>query len=223
MWDSCWDTIFRDNEWGKYPSIDLVRFIARNYYKVKNRSHVKILEVGCGTGANIWYLAREGFSATGLDGSKIGIEKASKRLKDENLKACFKVADVMKIPSEDNHFDCVVDIECIYANSYNDSKKIMDEIFRVLKPGGLFFSQTFKDGCTGDGTGKKLPGEKNTYLEMSGEVLRSNSGIIRLTSKEELMDLYKNFDIKTIDEMFHTEENGKFKVKEWIVICSKPI
>lgn len=62
-----WDMVFSNQEWGKYPSEDLIRFIARNFYKVENRKNVKILELGCGPGANIWYLAREGFSFCGVD------------------------------------------------------------------------------------------------------------------------------------------------------------
>ena len=58
---SNWENIFLQKEWGKYPSIALVRFIASNYYDAQDRNEIKILEIGCGTGANLWYLAREGF------------------------------------------------------------------------------------------------------------------------------------------------------------------
>ena len=55
MWDKGWDKLFSNNEWGKYPGEELIRFIARNYYGVSDRSKVNILEVGCGVGANLWY------------------------------------------------------------------------------------------------------------------------------------------------------------------------
>ena len=32
-----WEKIFQENEWGKYPSVPVIRFIARNFYKMKNR------------------------------------------------------------------------------------------------------------------------------------------------------------------------------------------
>jgi 2-polyprenyl-3-methyl-5-hydroxy-6-metoxy-1,4-benzoquinol methylase len=73
-WNSGWDDIFRKHEWGKYPSENLVRYVGRNFYTVKDRSAITILEVGCGTGANLWYLAREGFSVYGIDGSNVAIE-----------------------------------------------------------------------------------------------------------------------------------------------------
>ena len=43
-----WDSIFSSKEWGRYPSEDLIRFIARNFYKAEKRSSIKILELGCG-------------------------------------------------------------------------------------------------------------------------------------------------------------------------------
>ena len=80
-----WEDIFQNNEWGKYPSLAVVRFVARNFYKVPNRKDIRILELGCGTGANLWYCARERFSVIGLDGSKTAIHRMIDRFEKENL------------------------------------------------------------------------------------------------------------------------------------------
>ena len=80
-----WEDIFQNNEWGKYPSLAVVRFVARNFYKVPNRKDIRILELGCGTGANLWYCAREGFSVIGLDGSKTALNTMISRFNAEHL------------------------------------------------------------------------------------------------------------------------------------------
>ncbi|WP_240682424.1 hypothetical protein [Campylobacter jejuni] len=49
-----WEQIFSKKEWGKYPSENVIRFIARNFYNVQDRSKINILELGFGTGANLW-------------------------------------------------------------------------------------------------------------------------------------------------------------------------
>ena len=136
-WDSIWDKIFAENEWGKYPSENLIQFIARNYYK-SQRDKINILEIGCGPGANIWYLSREGFKAFGIDGSKIAISKAINRIKKEGLTAELEVGDVEKLPYDNNYFDTVIDNECLFANTYKSSEKINSEIKRVMKVGGFF-------------------------------------------------------------------------------------
>ena len=80
VWDNSWESLFKKRDWGEYPNEELIKFIAKHYYKVSNRYKIKILELGCGPGANIWYLAREKFNVHGIDGSKTAINKCIKRL-----------------------------------------------------------------------------------------------------------------------------------------------
>ncbi len=221
MWNSGWDKIFKDNEWGKYPCEELIRFISRKFHVSKNRKIIKILEVGCGAGANIWFLSREGFDVYGVDGSKYALKKAQKLLFVEKLNAKLELNDIMSLPFPDNMFDCVIDVECIYANSLEDSKIILEEIFRVLKPSGWFYSKTFATGMTGETTGLKLNNEPNTYLEMEDGPLRKDYGIIRLTAEEEIKQIYHLFDNLEYDFIHRSDKNRKFLIKEWIITAQK--
>ena len=45
------------------------------------------------------------------------------------------------MPFRSNYFDCVVDCECIYSNSFSDSKIILKEIKRILKKKDPFFQR----------------------------------------------------------------------------------
>jgi ubiquinone/menaquinone biosynthesis C-methylase UbiE len=42
----------------------------------------------------------------------------------------------------DNHFDYILDGHCLHCIIGNDRKKLLSETLRVLKPGGIFFSET---------------------------------------------------------------------------------
>ena len=46
--------------------------------KKKIKKRLKILEVGCGTGANLSFFIEEGFNTYGIDGSKVAIKLAKK-------------------------------------------------------------------------------------------------------------------------------------------------
>jgi hypothetical protein len=59
VWDPVWENIFSSIPWGKYPPEELIRFVARNFYAALQRNRIKLLEMGCGPGANLWYMARE--------------------------------------------------------------------------------------------------------------------------------------------------------------------
>lgn len=217
-WDPVWNQVFKEQEWGKYPSESLIRFIARNFYR-RSRKEISLLEVGCGPGANIWYMAREGFNVSGVDGSEVAINKAKERLKKSNLDANLLVADLMNLPFENDSFDGVVDAECLYANSELNTKQILSEIKRVMKTGSLFYSRTFSN--------KMFIGRQSSiknefeYTDIDEGPLRGK-GFTRLINRRKISDLYGGFfEIISVDKLEYTQYNGKQLISEYEIISKK--
>jgi len=186
-----WEHIFKTTEWGKYPPAALIRFIARNFYRSTDRNSVKILEIGSGPGANLWYLAREDFTVYGIDGSPAACKKAILRLKDEALD--HRIGNILagdyhdKLNNfEDNYFDAIIDIESLYCNDFEKSQSIVKTVFEKLKFNGRFFSMTFAEGSWGM-QGKQVG--YNAFLSKEGPM--ANKGLSRYTSKVDIDKLYK--------------------------------
>ena len=217
-WDSEWENIHKNEEMGKYPNEHTIRFIAKNFYKYNNRNEIKILEIGCGKGPQIWYLAREGFLSFGIDGSITAIKSAYNKLKKENLKSYLKVGDVILLPYKSNIFDAVLDIECLICNTYENSKKIISEVRRVLKEGGLFFSQTFTDKTYLGKYYNKI--DDYTFNNVVDGPL-GRKRLIRLLPEFLIMDLYSGFKYIEYEKTFTTSNNRKFISEEWLITAIK--
>ncbi len=219
-WDENWQSVFIENEWGKYPAESVIRFVARNFYKSK-RNEIKILEVGCGTGANIWYLLRENFDAYGIDGSSVAIDRAKERFENENLVSKLECGDIMNLPYGDGFFDAVIDNECIYCNNFKNTETIMSEIDRVLKPKGKFYSRTFTDKLYVGGEMDHIKVSKFEYSQINKGPL-TGKGFARLTTREDIVNIYgKLFNICSIDYIEYTIDNENQIVSEWVIICEK--
>lgn len=217
-----WDNIFINNEWGRYPPASLVKFVARNFYKVTDRKLVKILEIGSGPGANLWFMAREGFTVYGIDFSQIACERIIKRLNIENLSdrvGGVLIGDYAEKLSEfqDSYFDAIIDVESLYCNSFEHSRKIVKICFTKLKPGGLMFSQTFSDKTWG------LQDKEVEYHALfPTEGPCTQAGYSRYTTREDIDKLYKleNNHIRNIELQQLHLSNGK-SISEWIIEVEK--
>lgn len=218
-----WEKIFQENEWGKYPSVPVIRFIARNFYKVKDRKNIKILEIGSGTGANLWFCAREGFSVIALEGSQTAIDRMENRFKEENLTDCLldsKVGNYLYTLDEieDNSIDAIIDSESLYCNSFDNSKKIIKKCFDKLKDNAVMMSLTFCEGTWGFEEEEEV--DYHAILPLKGPM--ANKGFTRYCTKEDIDKLYKleNSVIEKVErqEYYYGE---KSVVKEWIIEIRK--
>ena len=94
----------------------------------------KVLDVGCGNGYVLSKYATEGAEVFGIDITDVGVELCSKRFRYMKLNGDFRVADAEDIPFPDDTFDCVCSMGVLHH--VPNTQKALDEIFRVLKPGG---------------------------------------------------------------------------------------
>ena len=219
MWDPEWDTFFQVNEPGRYPTEDLIRFVAGHFYGAEKRSHVRILEVGCGAGPNLWYLAREGFAATGLDGSSVALEKAGAYLDGEGLSAQLDLGNATDLPYGDGRFDGVIELECLSALAFDKARLAIAEMYRVLKPGGFAYSMTLATGTTL--VGEPVAGEENTFQAANGQHLRRKFGVHRLTSEDDIGRLFGQFEAVQFESLTLTRRGRAELSKHWLITCRK--
>jgi len=102
-----------------------------------------VLDAGCGGGRNTIAMARLGASeAQGIDLGGEGIANARERAKDlDNVN--FQQASILDIPFEDNKFDLVWCAGVMMIT--DDEDRALDELTRVLKPGGLLYLLVYAD------------------------------------------------------------------------------
>ena len=128
----------------RYPNEELCRFMGRNYFDIpKNRRQsVRILEVGCGSGANLWMIAREGFDTYGLDMSEESLKLCDEMLSMYSTSANLRMDDMVEMPYDPSSFDAVVDVLSSYCLNERRYATFLGKVARTLKPGGMYFSYT---------------------------------------------------------------------------------
>ncbi|AFM05852.1 methylase involved in ubiquinone/menaquinone biosynthesis [Bernardetia litoralis DSM 6794] len=209
------------NHLNKYPFDNVVTFIFRNFPRNKPRNEIKILEIGSGAGNNLWFAAREGFSVTGIDGSKSAIDFAKKRFEEEGLKGEFLVGDFTNLPLKDDSFDIVIDRGSIVCVGLEAGKKAIQEAHRTLVKGGLFFFNPYSQAHTSFSSGTLQKNGQVTDIEHGMLV---GVGAISLYSHRDILDALpcEKWNIKTLKHK-EVKEIGIYQTvhAEWEVITQK--
>lgn len=203
----------------KYPSEHVVRFIFSQFPRnLKERSNLKILDLGCGAGANTVFLAAEGFQTYATDISEEGLKVVERRLKDEKLQGTLKKANMENQPFFDNFFDGIISFGVFYYNDFEGYRKAVSEMYRTLKKGGkaLVFTRTTDDYRYGKGN--KI--DKNTFV-LDIEDTNEKGMVMHFLDRAEINEIFNKFKEIIVEKTETTFSNSEKKNSDWIIIVRK--
>ena len=104
---------------------------------------MKVLEVGCGTGANLDLFARAGCEVSGIDLSPSMMEIAQRKLGD---RADLRVGDASSMPFDDGSFDLVVAFLTLHEMPADVRAPVVSEMARVAGEDGRLLLIDFHQG-----------------------------------------------------------------------------
>mmetsp|Transcript_916 Transcript_916/g.1760 ORF Transcript_916/g.1760 Transcript_916/m.1760 type:complete len:390 (+) Transcript_916:196-1365(+) len=189
----------------KYDFID--RMMAFSGLNALEKSPAKVLDVGCGIGGTSRYLASKLGSdshVTGITLSPNQVARATALAKERGLDNTeFKVMDALAMKFPDNSFDMVW--ACESGEHMPDKKKYVEEMARVLKPGGVMVMATW---CSRDDTEKPLDEVERKNLNY----LESEWTHPHFISIE---DYVKHFESTGYLETIHSEDWWECTIASW--------
>ena len=96
-----WDRRYEEHGWSAVPDESLVELVAPLAVR-------RALDLGCGTGRNALWLARTGWSVTGVDASRVGLEMAEEQAAREGIRLHTVQADLLDYEPDTAAYDLVV-------------------------------------------------------------------------------------------------------------------
>lgn len=131
-----------------------------------------VIDLGCGAANYAVYLAGRGFNVTGVDISPAAVKFAKENAKEKKVKCDFLVADVLGDLQKTikKKFDFAYDWELLHHLFPQKRKKYVENVYKMLNPGGKYFSVCFNEKDPGfGGSGKYRKTSLGTVLYFSSE------------------------------------------------------
>ena len=186
-----WNETFKEKgKVFKKPQEDMPRIVKL----FKKHNVKKVLDLGCGSGRHLVFLAKKGFDVYGIDMAKSGIEISKKWLDKEGLKANLKIGDIYKkLPYKSNFFDAIVSIQTLHHEKIEKIRKLIKEIERILKINGLIFITVLDLRCVPNKNKKQVA--PRTFILLKG----NDVGVPHYSfNKNVLRKEFKSFKILNI-------------------------
>src|SRR5258706_10033101 len=103
------------------------------------------LDVGCGTGRDVVYLARHGWQATGIDDVPLALAKARARAESAGVDATWRQADIAR-DALTGSYNLIVDMGCLHNLNRTGLERAVSTVDRVAAPGATLLSLAFEPG-----------------------------------------------------------------------------
>ncbi|NOR46126.1 MAG: methyltransferase domain-containing protein [Candidatus Delongbacteria bacterium] len=214
MNNGSWEKIY--NEQGIVQH-EILNTVVEAIELFKSKKYKYIFDLGCGTGRNTVYLASKGFQVLASDISKKGLDITKEEVNKHNLsdKVTYDTQDMFDMALPNNNFDAVL---CVWTQGHglkHQIQKSINEVYRILKMGGM----TVMDFVTVDdntfGLGKKIA--PNTFVGGRPGEEDIPHYYATMDDLKKMFSKYSN--VKYIDRTYEFKDNnGKEHIIEAIVV-----
>jgi SAM-dependent methyltransferase len=154
-----WETTYEATPYEALPWFDpdpspaVLESVSNGFF----RPGSAVLDVGCGAGSNVLFLARHGFEAHGVDLSPGAVRAARARAHEANAPVDVRVGDVLALDFPDGRFEGLVDNGCFHTVPIRRRRDYAREVGRVLRPeGGFVLSWVAREHTGGHGPPHRL-------------------------------------------------------------------
>ncbi len=211
-----WNELFKDERFHWRDPHDGLVELTREWVRAQPRMHV--LDLGCGAGRHMVYLESQGLDVTGCDIARNGLVVARDWLLREKRPARLIQVEMTALPYPKHTFDALISTYVIHHNSMDKIRRTLDEMERVLRPGGCVFIIVASRRGERFGEGTRL--EPGTYVSERGE----DAGVPHhfFGGAELAAEMERHFIVRrmVLEEEMHA---GIGRSSHWVVLAQKPL
>ncbi len=208
-----WETSYRANtHLSIWPWSDLVSFVMR--YARPTGPAYKVLELGCGAGANIPFFKNLKVDYYGIEGSASIVDRLRKQFPE--IKDKLIVADFTKELPVPGNFDLIVDRGSITHNSTAAIRECLKQIKAKMKPDGTFigidwFSTLDHEYKSGE------PAEDECTRTNYAKGRLAHVGRVHYSDKAHILDLFADYNIEILEHkvITRTTREGEITMAFW--------
>ena len=192
-----------DDEIERYP-IQLYHHLCSKI----NLDNLKVLEVGSGRGGGASFISRyhNPSQMYGIDLSPKAVDLCNKNYNINNLN--FLIGDSENIPFENEYFDVVINVES--SHCYPSVPNFINEVSRVLKPGGSFLYCDFLINSSIDDHLDKLSHSHliaENYTNITSNIIKASD--LMTEQRKNLLKTVKSSFLKRVLESFAAVKGSK--------------
>ena len=180
----------------------------------------RVLELGCGAGANVHFFKKLGIHYYAIEGSAVIVNKLHEQIPD--LRDVVKVGDFTKEIPFDQQFDLIVDRASLTHNSTAAIKHCLKIVTEKLIPGGIFIGidwfstqhTEYSHGVFCEDVNTRSGFERGQFLHV---------GKVHFSDKKHLYELFKAYNFEVLEHKIVQreipEENNVFA--SWNFVARK--